>query len=457
MYYVLSPNIALRSWKYVPYAYYVREKTYAEGLERAEFERLLLCDGEHELAGDELMRALVDKGLCRVAREGERLDPWQRHLTCPNRYFPRMFWSITERCGYRCRHCYNAADELDGTAEFAWEECVDLISQAAACGIHEVKLTGGEPLAHPRFLDIVREIHGSGMFVRRVYTTGELLDQEMLDELAAIGSKPVFKVSFDGISTHDWLHQARGAGERTLAGMRLARANGFHAVAVLNANRRNASELLETAHMLSEMGVDGLQITRTTESPRWRCQAREFALTPDGYFDAMLALADGYLASGDQMPIEMWSFLHLDPKTVLDERPVEERREDPASLDNRPVCRSNRSMVGVAATGELVPCLTMTGLLREAGTSFGNVHDEPLVELLTRGPYLGEACRTLGEFRRGNTECDACPHYGRCFGGCPAMALALTDDLYGCDPSACAYYKGGYAEKIAEVLARHRG
>jgi radical SAM protein with 4Fe4S-binding SPASM domain len=459
MRYVLSDNIALRSWELVPYAYYAREKKYAQGLTKAEFERLLLCDGEHELAEDGLMRTLLDKGLCHVCHEGDGLSEWQRHLSCRNRYFARLFWSITERCGYRCLHCYNAADETDGTAEFSWDECRDLVASAAACGIHRVKLTGGEPLAHPRFLDIVRDIHAHGMSVDRIYTTGELLTTETLDELRAIGSRPVFKVSFDGLGAHDWLHQVQGAGERTLASMRLAREAGFRVIAVLNANRRNAPRLLETARLLNGMGVDGLQITRTTESPRWKSLAPECSLSPEGYYDAMLELADGYLSSGDRMPIEMWSFLRLDPATVLDRRPAGEAGEDETAefWDKRPVCRSNRSMVGVAATGELVPCLTMTGILRQRGISFGNVHDTPLAGLLSEGPYLEEACRTMERFRADNPACGACPHYVACLGGCPALALALSGDIRASDPTSCAFFKGGYAKRREDVLERHRG
>jgi radical SAM protein with 4Fe4S-binding SPASM domain len=297
------------------------------------------------------------------------------------------------------------------------------------------------------------------MSVDRIYTTGELLTTETLDELRAVGSRPVFKVSFDGVGCHDWLHQAPGAGERTLAAMRLAREAGFRVVAVLNANRRNAPRLLETARLLNGMGVDGLQITRTTESPRWRSLAPGCSLGPEEYFDAMLELADGYLSCGDRMPIEMWSFLNLDPATVLERRPAFPEGEEGTadSWDKRPVCRSNRSMVGVAATGELVPCLTMTGLLRRRGISFGNVRDTPLAELLSEGPYLEEACRTMGRFRKDNPGCDACPHYVSCLGGCPALALALSGDIRASDPTSCAFFKGEYARRREDVLERHRG
>ena len=45
MYYVLNKNIALRSWRLVPYAYYIKHDEMAHGLKKEEFELLSLCDG----------------------------------------------------------------------------------------------------------------------------------------------------------------------------------------------------------------------------------------------------------------------------------------------------------------------------------------------------------------------------------------------------------------------------
>ena len=49
MRYLLNPNIALRSWKLVPYAYYSKGERNAKGLKKEEFEFLCACDGKAEL------------------------------------------------------------------------------------------------------------------------------------------------------------------------------------------------------------------------------------------------------------------------------------------------------------------------------------------------------------------------------------------------------------------------
>ena len=44
MRYLINPNIALRSWLLVPYAYYIREERNARGLKEEEIMFLAACD-----------------------------------------------------------------------------------------------------------------------------------------------------------------------------------------------------------------------------------------------------------------------------------------------------------------------------------------------------------------------------------------------------------------------------
>lgn len=46
MRYLLNPNIALRSWKLVPYAYYTKGERNAKGLKIEEFEFLCACEAK---------------------------------------------------------------------------------------------------------------------------------------------------------------------------------------------------------------------------------------------------------------------------------------------------------------------------------------------------------------------------------------------------------------------------
>lgn len=65
MRYILNPYIALRSWRLVPYAYYIKGERNAAGLKKEEFEFLSACDGQTELPDENestLSRELIEKG-----------------------------------------------------------------------------------------------------------------------------------------------------------------------------------------------------------------------------------------------------------------------------------------------------------------------------------------------------------------------------------------------------------
>ena len=165
MKYILNPNIALRSWRLVPYAYYIRHRRDAQGLKREEFELLKKCDGVCELSVEEeaALRPLAERGFALPAKGGERLSDWQKHMVCDNRYFPSLSWMITGKCNFNCLHCFNAADNAPLMSEFSWDEAQKLIEEAQRCGINAFTITGGEPMLHKNFFGIVESIYAHGI------------------------------------------------------------------------------------------------------------------------------------------------------------------------------------------------------------------------------------------------------------------------------------------------------
>lgn len=131
MSYILNPNIALRSWRLVPYAYYIKGVRDARGLKKDEFELLLKCDGKTELDDNSpLVRKFSEYGIIAPARNGDELSEWQKHLDCDNRYFPAMEYAITGKCNYNCLHCFNAADNSPLMSEWTLGEAKAMLEQA---------------------------------------------------------------------------------------------------------------------------------------------------------------------------------------------------------------------------------------------------------------------------------------------------------------------------------------
>ena len=451
MKYILDSHIGLRSWHLVPYACYFRGSRNAIGLNREEYELLRQCDGIQEPEESPLLHSLLQHGLCHIAQDGESLSDWQREKVCDNRYFPAMNWMITGKCNYNCLHCFNAADNSRLQSEFSLQEAQTLIREAQKCGINAITITGGEPMLHPDFMDILRSIYAHGMFIEELNTNGYFITQEILDEMKSVGCYPLMKISFDGIGHHDWLRNRKGAEEDALRAIRLCIKNGFRVKIQTNVHRLNTDTLLPTAKLLSETGVSEMRIIRTTEAPRWVQNAGDACLTIEEYFDEMLLFLQEYIKQDSKMDIDIWQFALLSPLTKTYRfRPVECCEGE--YRDTLPVCRGNRGMVAVAANGNLYPCHQLSGYYDHRNWYLGNVKTDGLQKHLQSGDYLQEVCTTVRELAQHNKKCAACQWFRYCCGGCRAIGSALTGDKLGCDISKCLFFNGGYMDKLNAVL-----
>jgi len=451
MYYVLSCHIGLRSWWRVPGAYYIKGVRDAKKLTPEEFDLLCKCDGKTEIADSELVSSLLHRGFIVPCKRGEKtLDPWQYQI-CDNRYFPAMNWMITGRCNYNCLHCFNASDNSPLMSEFSLEEAEKLLDEAKNCGINAFTITGGEPMCHEHFFEILEGIYKRGMFVEELNTNGFYINQDALDRMKAIGCNPLMKISFDGIGHHDWLRNRKGAESDALRAIALCIDNGFRVKAQTNVHRWNLDSMLPTARLLDQMGVEEMRIIRTTEVPRWNENAQGATLELAEYFDRMLEFVGEYIKEDHAMEIDIWQFLTLFPHSKSYRmRPVE--CGGGAYRDSLPVCRGNRGMVAVSANGNVFPCMQMSGYYEVHNDILGNVKQTGLQPLLQCGKYLSEVCTTVGQLAQVNETCGKCPYFPHCVGGCRAVALTLTGDKMGVDPSKCLFFKKGYVQKIENCM-----
>ena len=451
MRYILNEDYGLRSWMNAFFGVVRRGAPGLRAMSPEDFFALTDCDGRHELEPSAFLNRMQVEGIVRPALSGESLSCWQQYWDYDNYCFLRLCWMLTGRCNYNCRHCFNAADNAPLTSQWSWDEAQRFMDEARDCGIQSVMLTGGEPMLHPRFMDIMRGIHARGMIVDKLNTNGHFITREVLDEMKSFGCMPEMKISFDGLGHHDWMRGCKGAEERALEAIRLCVENGFEVMIQMNVHRGNVECILPTLEALDAMGVQHTRLIRTSESPRWQQNARGMTLGLQEYFDAMLDMAQRYSAKPHQMHVRAWQFADLFPaeqcfSPYMDCFAVREYR------DSLPVCMLNRSMISVTAEGEAVPCLQMSGYYEAHAIHLGNVKKEGLQSVLRDSDYLRSVCQTLGDLKSQNETCAACAHYSRCRGGCRALALAMTGNPNGIDPTKCLFFRDNYEEKLQQAL-----
>ena len=449
MFYRLKDNIALRKWLFLDRAVYRKGMDCAFGVSKEEMECLLRCDGVTELEPSPVLEDLLRLGLIEECEKGQEPSEWSRFKEYDNLYFPRMNLMVTGKCNLNCLHCFNAKDNAPLNSELSFEQILSILDQAKDVGVNAFTLTGGEPLVHKRFLDIVRAIYERDMMIFELNTNGLLLNQKMLDVFKELGCRPLIKISYDGVGYHNWIRQHPKAEELTLKAIKLCLDNGFRVKAQVQVNRKNVDVMMKTAALLDEMGVNEMRIIRTTEAPRWEKNSPQSSLSIEEYYDRMLDFASAYAQSGRKMRVDIWQYMRLHPHHKSYELvPIACNKKD---FNVRiPMCKGNRGMIAVSSSGEVVPCLQMSGYFLEKGISLGNCLKTPLRELLKHSDYVSLATAPLLKQIVQNDKCGNCRYYKACNGGCPALGLLYSpnQDYFHEDVTKCLFFENGWYEKV---------
>lgn len=451
--YILNDIIALRSWWLVPYAYYVKNDFTAKGLKKDMFELLCKCDGETEIEDSETPKQAISARFVREAKDGEHLSDWQKYRSCDNRYVPKMNLQITAKCNYNCIHCFNAVDNAPLMSEMSFEQIVALLDEAQECGVSAFTITGGEPMVHKRFMDIVREIYKRDMFIDELNTNGYFLRQETLDEFKKIGCFPMIKISFDGIGYHDWMRGREGAEKDALRAIRLCVDNGFRVMIQYNINKKNEPTILESLDMLDKMGVSRIRLICTTPAPRWEQNAAGQDYSFEEYAQASMLIFKHYIEKPHRAELTIWQIGRVYPQrraySFAFVKMTAERYRD-----SLPLCKGARGMIAVGANGQTYPCLQMSGWMDEHQWDLGNVFRDRLKNILQGSRFLDCVCQTVKDRAEKNGKCGNCKYFKYCFGGCPALGLLYShrESIIDPDPFKCFLYENGYYEKFTSLF-----
>jgi cyclic pyranopterin phosphate synthase len=109
--------------------------------------------------------------------------------------------SVTDRCNFRCQYCMPAEGLpwLDRSELLSYEEIARLVGLLASMGVHDVRLTGGEPLARRELWRLVELLSGDANVHDLSLTTNGYLLERQVDQLVRAGLRRV-NVSLDALA-----------------------------------------------------------------------------------------------------------------------------------------------------------------------------------------------------------------------------------------------------------------
>ena len=165
-----------------------------------------------------------------------------------------LMLEITGRCNLSCKGC-GRIRELSGM-EMSLEECLSSIEE---CPAPVVAITGGEPLLHPKILELLGSILGR----RFVYlcTNGLLLK----DFLPRMKPSPYLFLSIhmDGLEeTHDTLCGRKGVFKEVISSIKEAKNRGFKVCINTTVYKESdPEEVIGLLSLLRSLGVDGFLLS----------------------------------------------------------------------------------------------------------------------------------------------------------------------------------------------------
>ena len=152
------------------------------------FQKMSVAPEEAMARGDRLFERFQEDGWLRSAppcEDGESLNA--------------VYFTVTRECNLACPYCYAGLEDRTGTwmpVEKA-SKILDMVREVnPRCTI---AITGGEPLTHPQFFEILGETRKKG-FEIALLTNGTLLDGTVASRLAGYDNLKHVQVSLDGIT-----------------------------------------------------------------------------------------------------------------------------------------------------------------------------------------------------------------------------------------------------------------
>lgn len=323
-----------------------------------------------------------------------------------------LLCELTYRCNLQCPYCYNPLDLGNPREELDLTTWLRVVDEAAALGILQFGLSGGEPtLRRSDLIAIVQRATERGGYTNLI-TQGTFLDAEYLDALLAAGlahvqisiQAPQQELAFAiaGTDVH----------ERKLAALRLVASRDVALTLNCVLHRLNHDALPEVIAFAEREGIRRLELANV-QFYGW-AYANRGALIPTR--EQVARAADVVAAARERLRGRM------DITYVL-----------PDYFEELPKpCMHGWAQVALTVTpdGRILPCPAAAAITT---LSFPNVREWSLGEAWTDSDAF-VAYRGTGWMPE---PCRSCDFRERDFGGCRCQAFLLTGNAGATDP-ACA-------------------
>ncbi len=329
-------------------------------------------------------------------------------MTVPSTNPLALIAELTHRCPLHCVYCSNPLELTARTTELSTETWSTVFQQAAALGVLQADFTGGEPLARPDILDLIKSARAAGLYVNLI-TSGLPLDEQKLAQLVEAGLDHI-QLSFQGADA-DTAEEISGTKSHTQKLRVLEWLKQVRVAVTLNfvIHRRNIDQIDEM-----------LKIAESSSATRI-----EFANVQ--YYGWGFANRDRLLPTRAQLYQSLAKIKSAEDRLRGKIR-IESVVPDYYAKYPKPCMGGwGRKMMLITPSGEALPCHAAKII---PGLQFANVKDQTLAEIW----HSSDAFQKFRGESWMQDPCRTCDRRSIDFGGCRCQALLLAGDAAATDP-----------------------
>jgi radical SAM protein with 4Fe4S-binding SPASM domain len=339
-----------------------------------------------------------------------------KYLPVPKSFY--LQWHLTERCNWKCSHCYQ--DDDNDKNELTTKQIVTVITQfkylVSSFGLSrdyaKINLTGGEPFKRDDIYQIINQLHLN----RKYLNWGLLSNGSMLNEktVAFLKEKEIryIQVSIEGDREHNDNIRGKGSFEKTIKTIKLLVSYKIPTAVSLTLTQNNIDSVPSLARIFGELGV-------------WRFSTRRLIS----------------IGRGEKLKDSMLSARNLNEYYINIMKLNSDLRKNNSKMRLAVGCESgifnqhirnrmhgnfcgmiNSRALTLMPNGDVYPC-------RRLPVKVGNVLEKSLFYIY----YSSNALWKLRNINNAHSFCKACSNFKSCYGGalcikhCSAGKLFIPD------------------------------
>lgn len=328
-------------------------------------------------------------------------------------------WEITNRCNLHCKHCYidttSAIPSLDDLKGYfiKYENLPRKFN-----GRINVALTGGEPLVHPDWDQLVEFLQEHPLVDQiGIFSNGVLIDDQVAQRIRELRVDGV-QISLDGgdKKTHD-LIRGEESFTQTMQGINNLKNQNIPITTHFTLHRLNQDSFPELIELCLELGISNILVSK------------------------LIPIGTGAALKKEVISPKEWYYFYKQYSPLNDKYAGKLEIEFDRVVAHRNDSNSAGCVLGGPSTSLLVDGSVM--VCRRLPIVVGNLNQEEMLDIWFKKKEVWE----LRDRKQLKGYCKDCELVKNC-GGCRANAYAMTGDVFAEDPYCLQYLEKeyGYAD-----------